>query len=151
MPHFLPVPLRRLGYRIGYLLLSTYWFVRRPRLRGVKFVLSNGDQVLLVVHTYGRREWEIPGGGIKRSETPAEAARREAHEELGVRIGRWEKEGEVNVYMHHRHGTLNWFQAELHDPALEVDKGEIAAARWFERSALPAKLSRYVLPLLQRT
>ena len=33
----LPVPVQRLGYRVAYTLLRTYWFIRRPKLSGVKW------------------------------------------------------------------------------------------------------------------
>ncbi len=147
---FLPVPLRRLAYRSAYLGLLVYWFIRRPRLRGVKCVLTDRDQVLLVLHTYGPREWDLPGGGLKRAEPPVSAARREMHEELGVRIDDWVALGEVFASMHHRRGALHCFQAELHEPALRMDPGEIAAASWFPRQALPPNLGRYVQPILAR-
>src|SRR5437870_4690431 len=77
------VAVRRRGYRVAFALLRVYWFVRRPALHGVKCVLTNGDQVLLVRHTYGSRDWDLPGGAVSRGEPPVATARREMHEELG--------------------------------------------------------------------
>jgi 8-oxo-dGTP pyrophosphatase MutT (NUDIX family) len=147
---FLPVPIRRLGYRTAYLCLLIYWFIRRPRLRGVKCVLTDRDRVLLVLHTYGPREWDLPGGGMKRAEPPLRAARREMHEELGVCIDEWNALGEVFARMHHRSGNLQCFQAELREPAITIDLGELAKARWFPRHALPPNLGRYVRPILSK-
>lgn len=42
--------------------------------------------VLLVRHSY-RTDWGLPGGFLKRDEHPADAASREAFEELGIGIG----------------------------------------------------------------
>ncbi len=44
----LVVVLRRLAYRGAHRALRMWWFVRRPRTRGVKFVLHDGDRVLFV-------------------------------------------------------------------------------------------------------
>ncbi len=146
----LPVALRRRAYRLAYLLLRVYWFVARPRTNGVKCVLTDGDRVLLVRHTYGRAEWELPGGSIKARERPSSAARREMHEELGVAIEDWTALGEISGRTRHRRETLHCFRAELHDPVLTLDRGEIDAARWFPRSELPPDLGRYVQPILAR-
>src|SRR5438067_13089326 len=91
-----PIPLLRVMYRCAYWLLRAYWFVRRPEVQGVKCVLTDGDQVLLVRHTYGHREWDLPGGAVKRDEPPLNAARREMHEELGIRNEEWISIGQVS-------------------------------------------------------
>jgi 8-oxo-dGTP pyrophosphatase MutT (NUDIX family) len=132
-------------------MLRAYWFVRRPRLTGVKCVLTDGDQVLLVRHTYGSRSWDLPGGGLKRDEPPLTAARRETHEELGVRVDDWVALGEVSASMHHRRGTLHCFQAELHEPGIRMDPGELAAVSWFPRHSLPSDLRLHVPRILART
>src|SRR5579875_1019747 len=82
----LPVGLKRTGYRTAYNVLRVYWFVRRPEVRGVKCVLTKGDRVLLVRHTYGDRRWDLPGGRMRRDEPAVNTARREMQEELGVEI-----------------------------------------------------------------
>jgi len=68
---------RRLAYRFAWVVLGTWWFVRRPHTHGVKLVIRDGDEVLFVRHSYGRRrEWELPGGGVKAREGAPAAARR---------------------------------------------------------------------------
>ena len=42
--------------------------------------------MLLVHHTYGRRNWELPGGGSEPGEAPDETARRELLEETGLEV-----------------------------------------------------------------
>jgi 8-oxo-dGTP pyrophosphatase MutT (NUDIX family) len=136
-PAKLPVPLRRLGYRCAYALLRVYWFLFRPTMTGVKCVLTDGDQVLLVRHTYGPRGWDLPGGSVKSGEEPASAAQREMYEELGVSVDRWRMIGELNVVIDYRRDDLHCFQAELQSPLVNIDRGELSAASWFRRTELP--------------
>jgi ADP-ribose pyrophosphatase YjhB (NUDIX family) len=142
--------LRRWGYRLAYRLLHVYWFVRRPRTRGVKCMLSRGETVLLVRHTYGPAEWELPGGGLRRDEIPVSGARREMQEELGICPESWADLGSITGRLHHHHNTLHCFQAELPDPELTIDPGEIAVARWFPRQQLPPDVGRYVREIVAR-
>jgi 8-oxo-dGTP pyrophosphatase MutT (NUDIX family) len=144
----LPVRVRRWCYRLAYLVLRIYWFLVRPQASGVKCVLRRGDRVLLVRHTYGRPEWEVPGGKIKRREQPELAAAREMHEELGIRIDHWTAVGRVTGRADYRRDTLHCFQTEFDGRELSLDGGEIAAAGWFTRSALPPDLGGYVSRIL---
>ncbi len=147
----LPVPVRRLVYRIGYRTLQLVWLVRRPPVHGAKCLITDGDRVLLVRHTYGNRWWDLPGGGIRRAEPPLAAARREMAEELGLGDVRWCEIGELAEIIHHRRDTLHCFHADVDDPPLEVDPGEIAAVGWFRRAELPYDLAPHVIPILART
>lgn len=144
-----PVPLLRVGYRLAYRGLRVYWFLRRPDVDGVKCVLTNGQRVLLVRHTYGPRAWELPGGAIKPSEAPLSAATREMAEELGVTIEDWTALGEIRGRMHYRHDILHCFQAEVGDSPLVLDRGELVVAGWFSGGQLPDDVGRYVRPILE--
>lgn len=143
-----PVPIRRQGYRVAHFLLRTSWFIARPHIRGVKCVLTDGDRVLLVRHTYGQRVWDLPGGGIRRGEPAVSAARREMHEELGVQLDGVTALGDVSVRPYRARDRIHCFHAELGPAELTIDKGELAAARWFPREQLPTDISRYVRPIL---
>jgi 8-oxo-dGTP pyrophosphatase MutT (NUDIX family) len=144
------VAIRRLGYRSAWTLLSVYRFVRRPGLTGVKCVLTDADCVLLVRHTYGPRDWDLPGGGLKRGEAPAAAARREMREELGLTIQDWTALGDVPQTVHRCKGTLHCFQVEVRRPEITIDRGELSVARWFARNELPSSLRPDVRPILAR-
>lgn len=125
-------------------MLRLWWFVRRPQQHGVKCVLTDAENVLLVRHTYGKPEWDLPGGGIKRDEHPLEAACREIEEELGVRLDGWRELGSVASSEYHRHDTIYCFQAELNGQPLKIEQGEIDTAKWFSRRQLPRDSGRYV-------
>jgi 8-oxo-dGTP pyrophosphatase MutT (NUDIX family) len=144
------VPVRRILYRTGYQVLTLVWMVRRPDLHGVKCVITDGDSVLLVRHTYGRKRWDLPGGRIERAEPPLHTARREMHEELGLHISDWIPLGELHVITDHRNDTLHLFRAELHEPKMTIDRGELSIARWFRRGKLPPDVAPHVAPILAR-
>ncbi len=136
--------LRRLGYRIAYRILQAAWLVSRFPRRGVKCVVTDGDLVLLVRHTYGRRCWDLPGGTLHRDEPPLSAARREMREELGLAQAEWIPLGELRGLGGNRRDTVHCFRAELSEPHLSLDLGELAEAAWFRRARLPADVGPYV-------
>lgn len=146
------IRLRRAAIRGAYVGLRMYWFIFRPQLNGVKCILTHGDEVLLVRHTYGSRAWDLPGGGIKRGEKPVETARRETREELGRSIEDWVNRGELSIRNRRRRDNLrtHLFQARVEDRRVEIDEIELAAAGWFPRQDLPPDIGRYVLPILTR-
>jgi 8-oxo-dGTP diphosphatase len=146
---WLPVPLRRVGYKVAYAGLRVWWLLRRPSVSGVKCVLTHGEMVLLVRHTYGHPGWDLPGGSLKRGESAQSAASREISEELGVGIDDWAPIGQFSTRFDHRHEQLHCFRAEVEDPSLVLDRGELKAADWFARDRLPADLGRYVRPILE--
>ncbi len=144
----LPVPARRIVYRWGFRVLRVVWMISRPQIEGVKCVITDGDKVLLVRHTYGRHRWDLPGGRIERQESPLAAAGREMHEELGLVEVAWAALGQLRVTVDRRRDTLHLFGAELRAPAIAIDRGELAAVRWFPRTELPGDLAPHVRTIL---
>ncbi len=139
---------RRLAYRAAYVVLGVWWFVRRPHTRGVKLIVRDGDDVLFVRHTYGRRAaWELPGGGLKHGEAPLDAARREAEEELGLRIDAWTAGGQI-VATDRATAHLSCFTAVYDHRPLRVDRGEIAEVRWAPQDAPPQPLGPHATEIL---
>ncbi|HWF33924.1 MAG TPA: NUDIX domain-containing protein [Solirubrobacteraceae bacterium] len=136
-------------YRVAYQLARVYWFVARPRQRGVKCAITRGDEVLLVRHTYGdRRAWDMPGGAIKRGEAPLAAACRETHEELGLSIADWVALGDFFARYEHRNDTMFCFHAAVDGVTPVADGIEIAEVQWFPTAALPERTGRFVRRIL---
>lgn len=75
----------RVLVRVAHLLRRVYWRVLKPRTMGSLCMVIDGERVLLVRHTYDAG-WRLPGGGVKRTESFADAARREVREETGLRL-----------------------------------------------------------------
>ncbi len=140
--------LRRLGYRLAYRLLTVWWFVRRPNTRGVKLILRDGDDVLFVRHAYGsRHEWELPGGGLRRDETPIDAARREAREELGIAPGEWTIIGH-QAFKDRATAHLTCLVATYEGQPLDLDRNELTEARWASRHSPPLPLGDHATAFL---
>ncbi|MDP9467409.1 MAG: NUDIX hydrolase [Chloroflexota bacterium] len=59
--------------------------VARTAIGAACAIFDAEGRVLLVHHTYGRLNWELPGGLAEAGEAPNETARRELLEETGVR------------------------------------------------------------------
>ncbi len=144
----LSLQVRRAAIRCAYVGLRLYWFVARPHVSGVKCVITHGDDVLLVRHTYGNRAWDLPGGQIRRRELPVDAARREMNEEVGRRIEDWVDFGKLDSSSNHHRDTVHLFHGHLGDRRVDPDLVELDAAEWFARDGLPPDLSRHVRPIL---
>ena len=118
----------------------------RPSVFGAATVIVRDGLVLLVHHTYGELNWELPGGGADPGESAEDAARREAREEVGVPLT---IERLTGVYWE-PHGALGWhhfvFRASLAPGAPEpraTDLKEISECGWFAVDALPRPLSDF--------
>ena len=76
----------KLHYRLIYKLMRLYWKVTKPITIGVRAIITNNDnEVLLVKHTY-THQWYLPGGGVNKGEHLLDALNREMDEELGLKI-----------------------------------------------------------------
>jgi 8-oxo-dGTP pyrophosphatase MutT (NUDIX family) len=138
-------PLLRLAFRVGYRVLRVWWAIDWSTKKGVKCVLTRDGEILLVRHTYGdRSRWELPGGGVKRREQPADAARREVREELGIAVDDWTLLGDLFERIDRKRDRLWCYSAEIGDRELELDHAEIASAAWFSPDRLPTPTAKYV-------
>ena len=61
-------------------------FGRLSRLGAAAVIFDADDRVFLVQHSYGRRNWELPGGGRKANESMEQTVHRELREETGVEL-----------------------------------------------------------------
>jgi ADP-ribose pyrophosphatase YjhB (NUDIX family) len=98
-----------------------------------------GDHVLLLRHTYARRdEWDVPGGFLRPGEDVEVALTRELREELGADPERITLLAELPSRADRRRERLFVFAADVAPGAeLTPSEAEIAAARWFPYDALP--------------
>jgi 8-oxo-dGTP pyrophosphatase MutT (NUDIX family) len=117
---------------------------------GACAIFDADGRVLLVRHTYGRLNWELPGGGAEPGESPDETATREVREETGLDVDIDRFTGayyEVGPRPGHAHGPIMHFVFVAHP----TDSGatptptppEIDDVGWWALDALPAPMSDF--------
>jgi 8-oxo-dGTP pyrophosphatase MutT (NUDIX family) len=127
--------------RIAFLLIEVWAWLVRPVSIGVRMILVQDGEVLLVRHTY-TRGWHFPGGYINRGETPMEAAAREAREEAGAEL--LEPPALVGIYSAFGDGKSDHVAVYIchkFRQILDTDRWEIAERKSFALDALPPQLS----------
>lgn len=124
--------------KLRYFLLKIYWFLFRPKTLGVKCVIQNGNEFVMIKNTYGGlKKWLFPGGGVHKNESPEMAVEREIFEELGIKIFGLEKIGEYKSNKEYKKDNIIVFKAISKTKQLKTDNKEIAEAQWFKRENLP--------------
>jgi 8-oxo-dGTP pyrophosphatase MutT (NUDIX family) len=124
--------------RLLYFGFRIYCFIFRPTSIGVRVMLIQNGQVLLVRQTY-MPGWFLPGGGVKRGETLNEAARREAHEEIGAEMGKLDLLGSYTHFGEYKSDHNALFLCTDFTLGKKQDL-EIAEAQFFSLDALPEGL-----------
>jgi len=128
----------KIASTIVYPPLKLYWFVFRPKTYGVKCVIQNGREILMIRNTYGPGWWTFPGGGIKRNETAEQAVKREVIEEVGISIKDLRKIGEFTSTAEYKKDTISVFVGISENNNITIDEKEILEAQWFFSNNLPA-------------
>lgn len=114
------------------------------RIGAAAVITDERGWILLVRHTYGEFNWEIPGGLGEASESADETAVREVREETGLDVAAerlacvyWERAAD----MHHFVFACRRTQRTEPRPS----SSEISEVRWCDRTALPRPISDFTI------
>jgi 8-oxo-dGTP diphosphatase len=117
---------------------------RRSHLGAAGVIFDADGRILLVRHSYGRRNWELPGGGRKANESVEQAVRREVREEVGVEAV---VERLCGIYYEPEMDQHHFaFVCRLPDGAIpRVTSAELLACEYWAPDKLPRPISDFTL------
>jgi 8-oxo-dGTP diphosphatase len=106
-------------------------------------VVDDSSRVLLVKHSYGELNWELPGGAGESGESGEETARREVLEEVGIEL---ETMRLVGVYWDPQVDAHHFvFRSRTRGTPRVTDQKEITEVGWFSSDALPRPMSDFTV------
>ncbi|MEO9461295.1 MAG: NUDIX domain-containing protein [Marinomonas sp.] len=137
----IPAPVHRAILPWAHRIRRRWRRFRRVQLQGVSVILRDeAGRVLLLRHSYGAPVWALAGGGLSASENPAEGARREVREELGIEITELTLLDELNEVISGSPHRAYIFSA-LCQGTPKPDMREILEAKFFAPDDLPDNIS----------
>ena len=140
MFRLIPPPAHRMALCLAHAVRKRWWRIARPQLESCTIIASDiGGRLLLVRLSYGAGTWAFPSGGVRRNETPEDAARRELHEETGCRAHAMALLGVRNERLHGAANRLHIFATQVSDRP-RPDQREVVEARFFPPHSLPEPL-----------
>lgn len=115
------------------------------RLGAAAVILNADGHVLLVKHTYGRLNWELPGGHAEADESIIATAVREVREETGLHVRAVHTSGTYYDPEHDMHHFV--FRCQPDDPSAlpQPDADEISACAYWAPDALPRPISDFTI------
>lgn len=116
------------------------------RLGAAAVILNDQGRVLLVKHSYGRRNWELPGGAAEVGESIVQTALREVGEETGLQVV---AEHTTGIYYEPEIDMLHFvFRCHPQDDTFDSlcpDHEEISQCAFWPPEALPRPISDFTI------
>jgi 8-oxo-dGTP pyrophosphatase MutT (NUDIX family) len=130
-------------------LFRLYWFIIRPKTKGVKALILSGGKVLMVRLTYYPKTWTFPGGGANKDEDPKLAVIRECEEEVGIKLSDPKFIRTLDFNHEYKKDTVYIYKEEISNTNFKIDKKEIAEASWFDLKKLPSDMGKNALKIIE--
>jgi 8-oxo-dGTP diphosphatase len=115
------------------------------QLGAAAVILNTEGHVLLVKHTYGRLNWELPGGGAEADESVIATAVREVREETGLAVQALSTTGTYYDPEHDMHHFVFLCQPDDPDALPQPDADEISTCAYWPPSVLPRPISDFTV------
>lgn len=123
--------------------------MRNKSIGAAAVVIGDEGGVLLVKQTYGRLNWELPGGAAEAGESPDETVLREVREETGLVVAALHLTG---YYYDAQAECLHFvFLCEVADgdATPRPDLAEVSECRYWPPAALPRPISDFTMRRIQ--
>ncbi len=130
--------------KIAQSLRKVSWFILCPETYGVKALIIKGGKVLLIKNTYDNFLF-LPGGGIKKNETPEEAITRELKEEAGVETKKLHIIGLYTNQKEYKKDNIQLFYVDDFELKKSQKSAEIETANFYPLHNLPKNVSSATL------
>jgi ADP-ribose pyrophosphatase YjhB (NUDIX family) len=120
-----------------------------PRLGAAAVILDEQERVLLVKHTYGRFNWELPGGATEPGESVEQTVVREVREETGLDVT---AERITGIYYDPEHDMHHFvLRCRKRDDAATPypDQSEISHLDYWPIDSLPRPISDFTVRRIQ--
>lgn len=147
--------MKRIIYKIPHPVAKVYWRIFKPKTFGVKvLIINDSDQVLLVKTSYGLTNyWQLPGGGFKiKKESPEDAAKREVSEELDIQLKKISLIGKRLVSSEGKRDTVYIYKGSVNGVQRIKLSSELKEFQWFSLMDIASidttKITRYSLGLI---
>jgi 8-oxo-dGTP pyrophosphatase MutT (NUDIX family) len=117
-----------------------YWALL-VQTKGVRVIILRDQEVLLVKTSY-HKFWELPGGGVRRSESARDAGRREALEEANIKIDSFDSD--LGEYLNTVEWREDWVVVTVAKKWTDLGfkpSGEITDRKFFPLKKLPNTVS----------
>ena len=139
--------------RVAYRLQLAWWYVRRPSIQGAYVAVWHGRRVLMIRNSYRNRD-SLPAGGLRRGETPLDAAVRELDEEVGIAAtpAQLAYHGEILTETQYAKDHAHFFELRCAaEPVVRIDRREVVWAGFLEpEEAIARGVVRSVRIYLER-
>lgn len=127
--------------------------MKKLTLAGCIILNDEGELLLLHRNTPTLVQWETPGGKVDDSESPEDAAAREVHEELGVRVRIIRQLGICDFIEREYTMTYVWYLAVITEgsprPVESHKYDAVSYHSWAALETMAGELSPNTLNLLQ--
>ncbi|QYR22443.1 NUDIX domain-containing protein [Paenibacillus sp. sptzw28] len=111
-------------------------------------ILDSEGRVLLVKHSYGKNNWDLPGGKAEKDESAQETAKREVLEETGLEVTVGQLTGiyyDPGYDMHH----FVFLSNNDHNQQPQPSSPEILECRYCSIDDLPKPISDFTYKRIQ--
>lgn len=127
-------------YTFAKKVFRIYYRIFKPVTAGVRAIITDGSDKILLVRAKDDGLFYIPGGGVKKGETMEQAAIREIKEECGVEIKNLKILSVYSNFSEYKNDHVAlFFGATNETPHAH---GEVSEAKFFPADNLPSNISK---------